>query len=90
MTDEEYYNPNFIDVHYLENILDTLGISYNLDNNSLDTYIQGVDCTILEQDKPIIESDIKFLKDDISKDIKEEILILLNDLREINIEEGDE
>ena len=86
MTDEEYFDPSFIDVHYLEGILNNLKISYNFNNNTLDQYIYGIDEDLLYSKDPITEKDIKFRSLKISKEIKEEIIILLNDLREINME----
>lgn len=55
-------------------------ITYNLE---MDKYIDGIKDELLYGDHEITAEDIKF-KQKPTKEIEDEILILLNDIREIN------
>ena len=78
---EAFDNPNFLDAHLVDNMLNDFQITYNLDVGGIDKYIWGVDGNLLYGPGEIKE-DMLFFKPGITDaNMKKEVARALDDLR---------
>lgn len=74
---KNYYEPDFISAILLDNLINNLSIQSDI---ILNDYIDGIKSDVLELDRDIVESDIKF-KINVDDKIKNQVIVTLNKLK---------
>lgn len=74
---KNYYEPDFISAILLDNLIQNLHIKSDV---VLNDYIDGITSDILDLDRDILVSDIKF-KASINQDLKAQVVQTLNNLK---------
>lgn len=86
----DFENPNFIDAHLVDKLLDDFEITYNLDVSGIENYIWGIDGNLLESPGEIKESMISFKPGIDDKEMRKEVVRALDDLRVALLHSGEE